>query len=101
MASSILVTPQEIVGVHADVLALAQDLRAGVDATNCDVQSLLAHGWSGSAARSFDEAWQQWRIGAAHVLDALDETAALLLAGAQTYDQQETRTRVAFAAAAR
>ena len=97
MVGSICVEPGQLAAARMQVCALAQELRAGLDCADADVAALLAGGWTGSAAQAFDQAWQQWRSGSVQVLDALAETADLLLAGAQAYERQEESTRLDFA----
>ncbi|HEX6151108.1 WXG100 family type VII secretion target [Nocardioides sp.] len=43
------------------------------------VERLMDGGWSGAAADSFDNAWQDWLTGAARVRGALEDIEAALI----------------------
>ena len=62
----------------ADVRAGAESLRATCDDLHRDVAALLDGGWTGAAARSYADAWADWRHGADEVLAALAAMARLL-----------------------
>jgi WXG100 family type VII secretion target len=61
-----------------DVLAGAAALRQDRDSIDARVSGFLASGWTGIAADSFVEAWDEWKQGAADVLEGLEAMADLL-----------------------
>lgn len=64
----------------ADLRATADELRATQRRLEGEVATVLDGGWRGSAASSFAGGWEEWRAGAADVLDGLEAMAALLAA---------------------
>ncbi|HET8583322.1 MAG TPA: WXG100 family type VII secretion target [Jatrophihabitans sp.] len=70
--------------------AALHDLR-----TRADV--LLGTGWQGNAATVFRFGWEQWAVGAAELLAALDSLAAALGGSAVDYAVTEAAVRASLA----
>jgi WXG100 family type VII secretion target len=49
----------------------------------------MSHGWSGTAASAFASIWEEWREGAAKVVEELAESSRLLAEAAVRYDEQD------------
>lgn len=85
--------------VHPDLLAAVAELRDVADTldarrrrTELAVDVLLDGGWSGRAADAFLEGWEEWRAGAAQVLEALATMAELI---GRSHAEQVTQDEVA------
>ncbi len=62
----------------ADLRRAAEVLAVVETSASRRVETLLDGGWSGRAAASFGEAWDEWRRGAAAVQSALEDLAGLV-----------------------
>ena len=54
---------------------------------------LLAEGWDGTAAASYDGSWSEWKRGADSVIAALDESVTQLAETAHLYEAREHDNR--------
>lgn len=61
-----------------DVQFAAERLRTDRNAIDGRVRGFLNAGWSGEAADSFSEAWEEWKDSAGEVLDGLTAMRELL-----------------------
>ena len=71
-------TSESLVLARADVERAHTALTAAVGDVTAAVTSLVGDGWRGTAATAFGEGFDEWRRGAAQVLEALSETAVAL-----------------------
>ena len=54
-----------------------------------DIDALTAGGWSGTAAKAYQQGWQECYEGGGKILDALETMAEKLGANAAGYQAQE------------
>ena len=88
MASDIRVdVPRALKTSHA-VGGEAEGLRAELARLSQEWDSVLS-GWSGAAASSYAALWEEWRDGAAKLVDTLTRSSQLLERAAVSYDEQE------------
>lgn len=69
--------------------ALARELIDALKAADGDVDALLASGWSGRAATSYEAAWRQVLDGGIDLIRALVDSAELLGVAAADYAAQD------------
>lgn len=74
---------------RADVAEASQALEQTRRSIDQRMSGFLGSGWTGDAAESFVEAWDQWLVGAADVKEGLDAMAALLEATQRDWLQQD------------
>ena len=72
-----------------DVLDGAAALRRDRDSIDARVSGFLQSGWTGVAADSFVEAWEEWKQGATDVLEGLEAMADLLDAAHRDFTQSD------------
>jgi len=65
--------------------SVAADLRAELHALRAEAEAVLAGGWRGRAAASFECAWRDWYAEASAVIAMLTELAEALRATATSY----------------
>lgn len=78
---------------RADVAEASQALEQTRRSIDRRVSAFLGSGWTGAAAESFAEAWEQWLVGAADVREGLDAMAALLEATQRDWQQRDERSQ--------
>ncbi len=61
-----------------DVAAGVEKLRTDRDRIDGRVSGFLGSGWTGSAADTFVDGWEEWKTGAENVLQGLDAMGQLL-----------------------
>jgi WXG100 family type VII secretion target len=73
----------------ADVREAAGTLRQDRDRIDSRVSGYLGSGWTGVAADSFVDAWDEWKTGATDVLEGLVSMAELLDATHRDFTEQD------------
>jgi WXG100 family type VII secretion target len=84
----------------SDVRAGAERLQRDRDSIDRRVSGFLGAGWTGVAAESFVDAWEEWKTGATEVLEGLTAMGELLEAAHRDFvasdeDSQQNLDRVA------
>lgn len=95
IAEGVSVEPGDPVAVGRFAADLAERIRAGIDAVDDDVESVL-HGWSGRRADRFEVGWRELYAGAVQVFDALLVMAELLGATGEAYREREAANASGF-----
>lgn len=79
------VTPVELRVCGSMLATISEDLHTEIGVLRRAMDSLLATGWQGAAAKGFAQGWDQWSHGARDVLDALHAMGRLLDDTGQDY----------------
>jgi WXG100 family type VII secretion target len=91
------VDPDGLVGTDRALAAVGAGARAEFEAVRAEAARLLGSGWRGPAASAFALGWAQWSDGAAAMLAALDELAALVGSAGAGYGATDDAVRAAIA----
>lgn len=78
-----------------DVHVAAARLRTDRDRIDGRVSGYLGSGWTGIAADSFVEAWEEWKAGATDVLEGLEAMGQLLDATRRDLTDQDDASQQA------
>jgi WXG100 family type VII secretion target len=79
--------PRAVETSHA-VAVDADELRAELSRLSHEWGTVLS-GWSGAAASSYADRWEEWHDGAAKLVERLAQSSQLLERAAKAYDEQE------------
>ena len=79
--------PRAVETSHA-VAVDADELRAELSRLSHEWGAVLS-GWSGAAASSYADHWEEWHSGAAKLVERLAQSSQLLERAAKAYDDQE------------
>ena len=94
MAGELAADPQRLRDASRFVSGKAHMMRERLEQLDDTIgKRLLADGWAGPAAVSFDGVWTDWRKGAETVIAALDESARNLIEAANAYEMQDASFR--------
>jgi WXG100 family type VII secretion target len=77
-----------------DVRTGAGHLRTARDRVDREVDGFLDTGWTGTAANSFGQGWDAWRVAAQEVLDGLVAMAQLLDAAHQDFVEADAGSQI-------
>jgi WXG100 family type VII secretion target len=77
-----------VVETSVSVAGDADELRAELSRLSHEWGAVLS-GWSGAAASSYADHWEEWHDGAAQLVERLAQSSQLLERAAQAYDEQE------------
>lgn len=98
-------TPTTVALSHPDLTQAVVGLRRAADqlerrraTTEHQVDVLLDGGWSGAAAASYREGWEDWRTGCAEVIGALSTMADLVDTARADLDAADVSSRDAHGA---
>jgi WXG100 family type VII secretion target len=80
-------TPRAVETSHA-VAGDADELRAEITRLSHEWDAVVS-GWSGVAASSYADHWEEWHDGAAKLVERLAQSSQLLERAAKAYDEQE------------
>ncbi|MEU8895755.1 WXG100 family type VII secretion target [Nocardia sp. NPDC048505] len=83
------VVPAEVSDTGQFVKLTAEELVAGVNSIDRDIEGLMSS-WTGDAANAYLEGWQETRTGALEVLQALHTLADLLGVSSRRYTATDT-----------
>lgn len=92
---TINVSHQAMQTARGDVVEAARRLAAGRATADRRMRSLLSGGWTGVAADSVHEAWEDWLTAADQVKEGLDAMEALIAAFHRDLVQQDDRSQQA------
>lgn len=85
----------DLAATVAALQRVSDDLERRRRVTERQVDVLLDGGWSGAAARSYLEGWEEWRLGCDEVLGALRSLTALILDAGAEADGADDSARTA------
>jgi WXG100 family type VII secretion target len=86
----VFAVPNDIRAVGQNANRVAQDTRMALKSLSGDVDQLLAGGWAGGAASSFEAGWRECHDGVAHVIAALAVMAEKLGGNADALTTTDT-----------
>ncbi len=89
--SELSVVPADVAALGKYAYDLAEILRSSLTDAGREVGALTTDGWTGSAARSFGDGWNECRDGGATIIDALTTMASSLGVTADSYRAQDNQ----------
>jgi WXG100 family type VII secretion target len=92
---TIAMVHQAMTKAKTDVAAASERLADERTKADRRVTGFLGSGWTGAAADSFVDAWDDWKLAADQVKDGLDAMAQLLDAVHRDLTQQDAASQVA------
>jgi len=97
--SGFSVVPADLIAARGQLADACDRAADALRQARARADTLFAGGWSGPAAAACEQAWEQWRAGAARSCDALDRIAAGVQRCAADYADAEARAAAALRAA--
>ena len=89
--SDLSVVPADVAALGKYANDLAEILRSSLAEAGREVDALTTGGWSGSAATSFGNGWNECRDGGTKVIDALTAMASSLGVTADSYRAKDNQ----------
>lgn len=89
--SDLSVVPADVAALGKYAYDLAEILRSSLADAGREVDALTSGGWSGSAAASFGNGWNECRNGGTKIIDALTTMASSLGVTADAYRAQDNQ----------
>lgn len=84
---------QQLIDAAVTTSRVSDELTRAQARLGSRAKALVASGWTGPAARGFDEAMREWDTGATEVLDALGRMGELLAQANRRFTQSDDRGR--------
>ncbi|WP_235746523.1 WXG100 family type VII secretion target [Nocardia coffeae] len=86
---------EDVAAIGRYVYGAAENLRSALSAVNREVDALASGTWTGTAATTFGQGWDECQDGGGKIIDALTAMAEKLGVTATNFHAQDTRTSTA------
>jgi WXG100 family type VII secretion target len=90
-SSDLSVVPDDVAALGKYAYDLAEVMRSALSDAGREVAALTKGGWTGSAAASFGDGWDECRDGGMKIIDALTTMASSLGVTADSYHSQDNQ----------